>query len=132
MSATSCANQGYGASMRAASDPRMKELRLFAQITSAMVETEIARNTDYPAFVAALSRNLQLWTVIAADVSAEGNKLPKELRARIFQLAEFVRTTTAAVFNGDATAAASILIDINRDIMTGLQTAPLKNAGLKT
>ncbi len=131
MFAHSCANQGYSASMRAASDPRMNELRLFAQITSAMVETESARRADYPAFVAALSRNLQLWTVIAADVSTEGNKLPKELRARIFQLAEFVRTTTAAILSGDASAAASILIDINRDIMSGLQTAPLMNGGPK-
>lgn len=129
MHAASQASKGYGAAMRAAPDTRMSELRLFAQITSALVDTDRMRSVDYPAFVAALSRNLQLWTVIAADVSSDGNKLPRELRARIFQLAEFVRTSTGAILNGDAADGAQILIEINRNIMTGLQPAPRGNDG---
>ncbi|MHA6327111.1 flagellar biosynthesis regulator FlaF [Roseivivax sp. CAU 1753] len=68
--------------------------------------------------VQALSDNRRLWTALAADVSAGGNALPDELRARIFFLAEFTETHSRKVLRGRASVLP--LLEVNTAILRGL------------
>lgn len=75
--------------------------------------------SDYPAFVRALHNNRTMWALLAIDVADGGNRLPPELRAQIFYLAEFTANQTRRVLNQDASATA--LIDINTAVLRGLR-----------
>lgn len=66
----------------------------------------------------ALYDNRRLWTALAIDVAGPDNALPKELRAQIFYLAEFVQTHTGKVLARKARL--SPLLEINAAILRGL------------
>ncbi len=82
---------------------------------------ENKRRQDHPAYIRALSKNLEFWTVIAADVAGEGNQLPSGLRAQLFYLFEFTRLHTNKLISGDDRLNVSPLVDINQNIIRGLQ-----------
>ena len=67
----------------------------------------------------AMHENLQLWMIIYADVIDENNKLPKDLRGQLANLAEFTRQHTLKVLAGEAKIDA--LIDINQAVTAGLR-----------
>jgi flagellar protein FlaF len=73
----------------------------------------------FPDLVAALHDNRRLWTILAVEVADEANALPRDLRARIFYLAEFIAQHTPKVLTREAGAEA--LIEINTAIMRGLR-----------
>lgn len=100
------------------------ETQLFSRVTGALTRTVKTKDADYPAYVAALSANLQLWTALAADVATEGNRLSTPLRAQIFNLAKFTRNVTSRILKGDKTADPQTLIDINLSILRGLRREP--------
>jgi flagellar protein FlaF len=115
------ASRIYQKAQRATADPRVIEQQLFSKVTGALTSAARRRDTDYPAYVAALSANLRLWTALAADIAAEGNALPPPLRARIFSLAKFTRALTSRILGGDPTADVQALIDVNLGILRGLR-----------
>ncbi len=100
--------------------PRQMEYRAFAQATrllidaAALPESEIGRRGE------ALARNRQLWTLLAADCAAEGNQLPREIRARVISLSLFVDRHSSSVLREGASI--DVLIDINRTMMQGLSS----------
>lgn len=97
--------------------PRRIEYELFASITTQM-RAAADDPAMYPALVAALHRNRRLWTTLAADVADDQNALPKDLRARLFYLAEFTQEHTRKVLTGGEDV--GVLIDINTAVMRGL------------
>lgn len=103
--------------------PRSAEYETFARVTRrlARADSEASRETPggFSELAEALTDNQRLWTVLASDVAGENNGLPRELRARLFYLAEFTRQHSRQVLSG--AAAAGVLVEINTAVMRGLR-----------
>lgn len=113
------AKNGYSTTLKSTAGPRGIEYAAFAQITRDLSIID-DRAPDYASKVTnALHKNLQLWAILADDVANDNNRLPDELRSKLFYLAEFTRAHTAKIYAGDAKA--DILIEINTAIMKGLK-----------
>ncbi len=121
MTVTALARNAYHQSARSTASPRAVERQLLSRLTTALIVGEKNRNSDYASLVRALGKNLEFWTVIAADVASEGNQLPAELRSQLFYLFEFTKAHTGKIISGDKTADAEPLIEINQNIIRGLQ-----------
>jgi len=70
------------------------------------------------ALINTLDWNRRLWSTLATDCGAEGNALPKALRAQIISLGLWVSRYSSEVARGKADIDA--LIDVNTAIMEGL------------
>jgi flagellar protein FlaF len=68
--------------------------------------------------IKAIHDNRKLWTHLASSVSSERNRLPTELKAQIFFLAEFVLSHSRQVLRNQAPV--DPLVDINLSILRGL------------
>lgn len=123
MTISARARNAYHQSTRSTASPREVERQLLSKLTTALAVAEKNRDHDYPAFVQALSKNLEFWTVVASDVAGEGNQLPTGLRAQLFYLFEFTRFHTNKIIAGDENLNAAPLIEINQNIIKGLQGA---------
>lgn len=128
MSVTTRARNAYQQSTQSTATPRAVEYKLLSRLTGALVAGENNKKTDLPAYIDALSRNLEFWTVIGADTAHRNNALPPALRAQIFYLYEFVRSHTNKLYNSNDGLTAEALIDINKNIMMGLRHDPAPNA----
>lgn len=118
--------KAYGQVTQRTASGRALEHALFDQITQGLEQAAAAGRDDPGLWGEALYRNLQLWSLIAADILHPDNALPTETRAGLLQLSEFVRRNTQQVFAG--TAELSDLIEVNRTIMAGLVLAqPVAN-----
>lgn len=120
MNALNMARTAYSNTAAPIRTSRGTEYEAFARISHQLLQTARFKKRDYPSFVVALNHNRRLWTLLASDVADKENGLPKELRAQIFYLAEFVIHHTAKVLSGSADEEA--LLDVNRSIMRGLQS----------
>ncbi|HHX91755.1 MAG TPA: flagellar biosynthesis regulator FlhF, partial [Paracoccus sp.] len=67
----------------------------------------------------AMHDNRRLWSAFATDLADSDNQYPRDLRARLFYLAEFVNQHTEKALSGDAPA--GVLVDINLAVMRGLR-----------
>jgi flagellar protein FlaF len=100
--------------------PAAIEADLLRRFAAEMRAAARSRDKDFPRFAKALSQNLRLWTVFAAEALDDRNQLPIETRAAIVSLARFVRTHTQTILNGDANADASALAEVNDNLASGL------------
>jgi flagellar protein FlaF len=121
MTVTALARNAYHQSARSTASPRAVERQLLSRLTTALIVGEKNRRDDFAGLIRALGKNLEFWTVIAADVASEGNQLPAQLRSQLFYLFEFTRTHTNKIITGDQTVDAEPLIEINQNIIRGLQ-----------
>lgn len=119
MTPYSVASRAYGESSAPLRTPRSMEYDLLAKCTMKLRNTAPKRDSDFPAFVQALSDNLKLWTVLASDVASPNNSLPSALRAQLFYLYEFTDLHTKNV--RDNKISVDVLIDINTAVMKGLR-----------
>jgi flagellar protein FlaF len=110
----------YQKAQAAVENPRSVEYRLFGQITGALMEARSSGATGTP-LIDAIDRNRRLWSMLAGDCMSDGNQLPKELRAQIVSLAIWVSKYSSDVTQQGAPL--DPLIDVNRNIMQGLQSA---------
>jgi flagellar biosynthesis activator protein FlaF len=112
------AHKAYGeVTQRTAGDKEI-EYTLFLQITEALKDILDPDTRSVADWADALSRNQQLWAIIAADLMHPGNGLADELKRRLFILSEFVRRTSLKAFAGEEVI--SDLIEVNRTVMAGL------------
>jgi flagellar protein FlaF len=109
--------QAYQKTQKAFSNPRDTEYRLFAQITSSLIDVKDLPRHD-ARVIDAIGRNRELWSLLAGDCAEDGNGLPPALRAQIISLSIFVNRYSSEVMAKRADMAP--LIDINRTIMEGL------------
>jgi flagellar protein FlaF len=116
------ARGAYQRSMIATAGPRAIERGLFEKINGELIHASQSAADDYPSFVKALSKNLSLWTLLAADVASNKNKLPFETRASIFKLAAYVRHHTQQLLQSNAENNISMLIELNSTIIAGLKS----------
>ena len=112
------AQTAYGAQSAAVRTERGTEYAVFSRITHRIKVAAEKGPRAFPALAEALHDNRRLWTILAGDVAGENNKLPADLRARLFYLAEFTFQHTSKVLAGDADP--QILVEINTAVMRGL------------
>ncbi len=89
-----------------------------------MLEEASQAVDDYDAYAAALKFHQMLWTFIQADVAADGNRLPDDLKANILSLSIFVDTQTIAALAEPRAEHLHSLIAIDKSIASGLLAAP--------
>lgn len=107
----------YQRTLKTTENPRNTEYRLFAEITRDLMAAQ-ARGVVDPGMVEALDRNRKLWIALATDCADDNNLLPKETRAAIISLSIWVQKYSRQVTREGEDISA--LIDINRNIMKGL------------
>ncbi len=120
---TNFVRRAYETSAKSTGTPRSVEYNLFLRLTGALTTAEENRSHNHSSYIDALSRNLELWTTLGADVSSNENALPAALRGQIFYLFEFTQHHTKRLLSGDTSLSAEPLIEINRNVMTGLNAA---------
>ena len=118
MNAQTQALRAYAQNARTTQTPRGTEYELIARVTHRIKAAAEAGPLEYPKLVEALSDNQKLWTTLAIDVADDRNKLPQDLRARIFYLAEFVQQQTSKVLTRKGRI--TPLLEINAAILKGL------------
>jgi len=114
--------QAYTKTIQATENSRSTEYRLFAEITSELMEAGRSGKKDAP-LAEALNRNRQLWQALASDCRAQGNGLPEALRASIISLSIWVTKYSGQVLREEEDV--QELVEVNRIIMKGL--APQKD-----
>lgn len=97
------------------------EHQLFRDVTRTLRETANKLPANYPAFAEAIHANRAVWTHLAAQVADDDNALSRDLRARIFYLAEFTTFHSRKILKGEAEVGP--LIEINTAMMRGLSPA---------
>jgi flagellar protein FlaF len=93
---------------------------LFGQVTGALMHAQSAGAKGMP-LIDAIDWNRRLWSTLAVDCMDDGNKLPNPLRAQIISLSIWVTKYSSQVIQQGVSL--EPLIDINRNIMQGLQAA---------
>jgi len=110
--------KAYGEITRRTAGEKEIEYALFLQITEALENVLDPETRSFSAWADAISRNQQLWTLIATDLLLPGNALPEELKRSLFFLSEFVRQTSLKVLSGEESI--PDLIEVNKTVMAGL------------
>ena len=70
--------------------------------------------------VQALKYNQQLWTIFQVELAENDHPMPKDLRVSLLRLSQFVDRRTFDIMASPAADKLSILIDINKNIASGL------------
>lgn len=129
MPAAEIAGAKYQRTMLSTSSPRAIESEALARVSAELRRAYGARAENHPAYIAALSRNLALWTQFAADVSSRGNPLPDDLRAGVIRLAAFVRAETLRLQRSRSESGVAALLEINANVSAGLRQSQGKGGG---
>ncbi len=77
---------------------------------------------DYDAYSSALKFHQMLWTIIQADVAADGNGLPDDVKTNILSLSIFVDSQTIMALAEPSAEHLHSLIAIDKSIASGLLT----------
>ncbi len=120
--ASSFAQCGYETSTKSVNSDSGMEYQVFARVTRDLSSVWAGAPDYHAKMAAALNKNMKLWSILAVEVANENNKLPRQLRSNIFNLAEFTRHQTSKIYAGEGEL--KILIDVNTMIMRGLRTQP--------
>lgn len=118
--------KAYGEVQQRTVGDREIEYALFRQITEAL--ESVAATTEFaPAeWADAISRNQQLWSLIAVDLLNPANALADELKRSLLYLSEYVRRTSLKVLAGED--GLSDLIEVNKTVMAGLPRSSFDQA----
>lgn len=107
--------RAYGSpALRGARDT---EYDVFSKVTRLLRQAPRSSLSEDTIF--AVSKNIDLWTLLAADLSHPENALPDDLKAGLLSLAAFSIRHGHSVYAGRATTDA--LIDVNLSVMKGLR-----------
>lgn len=112
------AQQAYAPRTPALRTERATEHQLFSDTTNRLRRAAKDLPKSFPQVAEAIQSNRAVWTHLAAQVADDENALPRDLRARIFYLAEFTSFHSRKVLKGEADIAP--LIEINVAMMRGL------------
>lgn len=113
--------QAYQNAAKKTEGPRQTEYRAFALATRGLIDAASLPATEVGRRAEALAVNRRLWSLLAVDCAAEGNRLSQSLRAQIISLSMFVDRHSSQIMR--AGASFDVLIEVNRTIMQGLSPA---------
>lgn len=117
----------YNRAQNVTDEPRAIEYRLLAQVTAALNRARESKG-DMPKLVDAVLWNKQVWDAFMCDLAGDGNRLPKDLRAKLIGLALWVARETVAVMDGAGDL--DSLISVNRTVMQGLSPSATGQAAV--
>lgn len=120
MSAHLAAQKAYSTTSNPLATPRGTEYEALGRVTVNINKYMKNISLDFPHLVEALHENRKLWTLLATSVAEMDNRLPQELRAKIFYLAEFTHHQTEKILIGECQP--DILIEVNSAVMKGLRS----------
>ena len=104
-----------------------REIDAYALTQSALKIRDCQQNWDIPDRIErlfeALRINSLLWSIFQAEISAEGNPLPKQLREDLLTLSFFVDKRTREVMCFPEPDKLTALININLNLAAGLKAA---------
>ena len=94
-----------------------------ASLSRAAVLLEQAKSNvkDFKAYSTALNFNQKFWTILQADLTSDGNRLPVELRGDLLSLSVFINKQTVKALSDPNPEHLDVLIDINRNVAQGLR-----------
>lgn len=110
--------KAYGEATKSTADDRQIERLLFQQVTSALEQVAKSEDPSPTDWATAISRNADLWSILATDLVSPENQLPLELKTGLLNLASFVTRESLKVLSG--TGKIADLIEINQSILKGL------------
>jgi flagellar protein FlaF len=119
VSPNSLAQRAYAQASTPIRTARGTEYQAIVRITHRLKAAAQKGKAGFNELVEALHDNRKLWTLLATDVADPDNKLPKEIRARIFYLAEFTQLHSSKVLTGGVSVRP--LLEINTAILRGLR-----------
>lgn len=108
-----------------------REIDAYALTQSALKLRECQENWDAPdergkidRLFAALRMNSMLWSIYQAEITREGNPLPKQVREDLLSLSLFVDKRTKDIMCFPEPEKLTILININLNLAAGLRASP--------
>ena len=105
-----------------------RELESAALFKAARMLEACERGWDAPDLAArldeALRFNLRLWTFFQSELAQPEHEMPAEVRANLLRLSAFVDRRTFQLMARPERAMLSALIDINRNLASGLAEHP--------
>jgi flagellar biosynthesis regulator FlaF len=111
----------------AAESERDREYRLLALVTKKLTDAMAIVTQLDPQSVGqvcdAIFHNRDVWNAFVTDVADEKNKLPKELKVLLINLAAYVNKNSDMIINNHPDGDLDMLIAINRHVMDGLRGA---------
>lgn len=122
--------RAYASTAQGTISPRQLEAQALLRAAAKLeaVSPHVEDRGHYPALDEALTHNRNLWTVFAAEMVDDANPLARELRAQIANLAVFIFKTTFETLARPAADKLALLIEINRNIASGLLLDPSEQA----
>ena len=113
----------YRSSQKLGAGARQTESRALMETARALADAQDNMD-DIAAYRAALRLNWRLWTIFQSDVSAAENPLPDDIKQNILNLSVFIDKHTVDALANPEGRKLKVLIDINRNIASGLMTNP--------
>ena len=111
----------------AAESEREREYRLLSLVTKKLSDAKTVVTQLDPQSVGqvcdAIFHNRDVWNAFVTDVADEQNKLPKELKVLLINLAAYVNKNSDMIVNNHPDGDLDMLIAINRHVMDGLRGA---------
>lgn len=112
------AQKAYGqVQQRTASDKDI-EITIIQQITRELEAAADAEDPPISQMVDAVSRNLQLWTIFAADLANPNNTVADQGKAGLISISGFVHRESMKLLSGKGEI--EDLIDVNRNLLTSM------------
>ena len=113
----------YRSSQKLGAGARQTESRALMETARALADARDNMD-DITAYRAALRLNWRLWTIFQSDVAADENPLPDDIKQNILNLSVFIDKHTVDALANPEGRKLKVLIDINRNIASGLMTNP--------
>jgi flagellar protein FlaF len=101
--------------------PRLLEANLLSRAAGQLQRIRDDWDNESHGLHEALMFNRKLWTVFLGSVTGEASTLPKGLRENIANLGLFVMKQTMTIQAEPSANKLTVLININREIATGLR-----------
>ena len=112
--------QAYGAVARTVASPREFEADLLLQAAARLQAIHDGWDTKRAELDGALLYNRKLWAIFLTSVTSTEHPLPVEIRQNVANLGLFVINQTLAMLQEPKRAQLAALININRELATGL------------
>jgi flagellar protein FlaF len=123
--------RAYGAVAKQIASPRDLEADLLLKAAARLQAVRDAWDTNKSNLDDALLYNRKLWSIFLTSVTSDENPLPVEIRQNVANLGLFVMNHTQTAMLDRKPERLSSLININREIATGLRSRPVTEAAAK-
>jgi flagellar biosynthesis regulator FlaF len=104
---------------------RDREYRLLSLVTKKLNDAKVVVTQLDPQSVGmvcdAIFHNRDVWNAFVTDVSDDRNRLPKELKVLLINLAAYVNKNSDMIINSHPDGDLDMLIAINKHVMDGLR-----------